>query len=117
MEEAYHQDVVSYLLIQISEYVVSVMRLFGVPLAIDEDDLSHASGVDSVMPYLQALVDFRAAVRALAKRREEGPQDRLNSILRECDSVRDKVLPALGVRLEDSKQGTEIKFIGRAEGG
>lgn len=58
------------------------------------------------MPYLQALGDFRAKVRDAA--RTAGAKD----VLSLCDNLRDEVLPALGVRLEDKagKRHNSIKY-------
>lgn len=47
------------------------------------------------MPYLEALSTFRGRVREAAR----GVQ--ATAVLTLCDELRDVVLPALGVRLED----------------
>ena len=47
------------------------------------------------MPYLNAMADFRDNVRRTARERKA------TEILKECDRLRDDVLPDLGVRLED----------------
>jgi cysteinyl-tRNA synthetase len=49
------------------------------------------------MPYLKILADFRENVRAEARTLKAG------SILKECDLLRDEVLPNVGVRLEDKE--------------
>uniref|UniRef100_A0A182MYJ3 Cysteine--tRNA ligase, cytoplasmic n=1 Tax=Anopheles dirus TaxID=7168 RepID=A0A182MYJ3_9DIPT len=49
----------------------------------------------TVMPYLQALAEFRTAVR------EQARGLKATEILQLCDQLRDDVLPGLGVRLED----------------
>jgi cysteinyl-tRNA synthetase len=49
------------------------------------------------MPYLKILADFRENVRAEARILKAG------SILKECDLLRDDVLPNVGVRLEDKE--------------
>lgn len=49
------------------------------------------------MPYLKILADFRENVRAEARTLKAG------SILKECDLLRDDVLPNAGVRLEDKE--------------
>ncbi|XP_050080247.1 cysteine--tRNA ligase, cytoplasmic [Anopheles maculipalpis] len=49
----------------------------------------------TVMPYLQALAEFRNAVR------EQARGIKATEILQLCDQLRDDVLPGLGVRLED----------------
>lgn len=49
----------------------------------------------TVMPYLSALADFRNSIR------EEARTLKATDILKLCDSLRDDILPNLGVRLED----------------
>lgn len=48
-----------------------------------------------VLPYLTILADFRHEVRGVAR------SLKATDILSECDRLRDEVLPAVGVRLED----------------
>ena len=50
---------------------------------------------ETVMPYLNAMADFRDNVRRAAR------ELKATEILKECDRLRDDVLPDLGVRLED----------------
>ena len=63
------------------------------------------------MPYLEALSTFRDSVRQEARSLKAGV------ILKECDVIRDDVLPNLGVRLEDKEAGvaTVIKLVDRKE--
>ncbi|XP_058053941.1 cysteine--tRNA ligase, cytoplasmic [Anopheles bellator] len=53
-----------------------------------------------VMPYLSTLAEFRMAVR------EQARTLKATDILKLCDTLRDDLLPALGVRLEDRDDGT-----------
>jgi cysteinyl-tRNA synthetase len=50
---------------------------------------------ETVMPYLKILSEFRENVRNEARTLKAVP------ILKECDKLRDEVLPNVGVRLED----------------
>ncbi len=61
------------------------------------------------MPYLNALASFRDQVRLEAKSSSSSS----GAILKECDRLRDEVLPELGVRLEDKEGGekTVIKLV------
>jgi len=65
-----------------------------------------------VMPYLSALANFRDNVRQesiAAKAKGESPAV---PVLKECDRLRDSVLPELGVRLEDKEgEATVIKLV------
>merc|ERR1719309_1632778 len=72
-----------------------------------------ADGVDLetlVMPYLNSMADFRDNVRKSAR------EIKATDILKECDHLRDNVLPNLGVRLEDKEnEPTVIKLVDKAE--
>lgn len=49
----------------------------------------------TIMPYLQILSDFRGVVRTHAR------ELKATEILKQCDLLRDDILPNVGVRLED----------------
>lgn len=53
----------------------------------------------TVMPYLTAMSEFRDSVR------EHARNIKATDILKICDSLRDEILPNMGVRLED-REGT-----------
>ena len=66
--------------------------------------------LQQVIPFLTALADFRDGIR-----REAIPIKATN-ILKICDSLRDDVLPELGVRLEDKEnEPTVIKLVDKNE--
>ena len=50
---------------------------------------------ETVMPYVRILAEFRGSVRTQARETKD------MVILKECDSLRDDILPTVGVRLED----------------
>lgn len=56
----------------------------------------------TVMPYVRILAEFRDSVRAQAR------ESKNVDILKECDSLRDDILPNVGVRLED-REGLSIE--------
>ena len=63
---------------------------------------------ETVMPYLEILSDFREKVRGLARTLKA------TDILRECDRLRDDVLPNVGVRLEDEEgAGSRVKLVNK----
>ena len=47
------------------------------------------------MPYVRILAEFRDSVRTHAR------ESKNVDILKECDNLRDDILPNVGVRLED----------------
>merc|ERR1712004_967734 len=63
-----------------------------------------------VMPYLNSMATFRDNVRKSAR------ELKATDILKECDELRDNVLPELGVRLEDKEnEPTVIKLVDKNE--
>lgn len=98
------------LLRAIATYVTEILKVFGV---IDgADDFGFKSGGDGAgggaESYIGAMVDFRESVRnaALAAAKGGDAAAAVQSILKTCDGLRDKVLPGLGIRLEDRPTGT-----------
>lgn len=58
---------------------------------------------ETVSPYMDALVDFRESVRKAALDKDD---KLIQTVLHECDRVRDEALIDIGVRLED-RTGTK----------
>lgn len=56
---------------------------------------SAESTEDIVLPYISILAEFRDKVRSEAR------NIKATEILKECDQIRDDILPNVGVRLED----------------
>ncbi len=66
------------------------------------------------MPYLNALADFRDSVRKMSIADKSASSSK--GILKECDTLRDDILPNLGVRLEDKEnEATVIKLVDAEE--
>lgn len=59
------------------------------------NELNWFQTEELVMPYLTIMADFRDNIRSHAR------QLKATDILRECDRLRDDILPDVGVRLED----------------
>lgn len=95
------------LLQNIASFVTNLLKMFG---AIESDDsigFPMATGQavnleETVMPYLTAFAEFRENVRKVAIEQKIVP------ILKHCDDVRNKVLPDLGVRLEDQDNAPAV---------
>ncbi|OAD62351.1 Cysteine--tRNA ligase, cytoplasmic [Eufriesea mexicana] len=105
------------LLRDVAVYITKMFTIFG---AISSTHNAIGFPVDSntanlnveevVMPYLEVLANFREKVRNYAKTLEA------SSILNECDTLRDDILPNIGVRLEDSNEEVcKIKLVNREE--
>ncbi|XP_050676965.1 cysteine--tRNA ligase, cytoplasmic [Leptidea sinapis] len=105
----------SPLLVTAARYVTDMLHIFG---AIDGPrgligfpvGDTNVCLEEVVMPYLEALSTFRGSVREAARGAGSGP-----SVLALCDELRDDVLPALGVRLEDKPDRTIVKLVSKEE--
>ncbi|XP_035891839.1 cysteine--tRNA ligase, cytoplasmic [Anopheles stephensi] len=96
------------LLRRVASYCTDLLHIFGaingprggIGFPISSGAAGAGTGMagdleQTVMPYLQALAEFRNAVR------EQARGIKATEILQLCDQLRDDVLPGLGVRLED----------------
>ncbi|GMH93982.1 hypothetical protein TL16_g12774 [Triparma laevis f. inornata] len=87
-------------------YVTRVFKVFG--LVPEGGDIGFPVGggeggeskEDLLAPFLDAVLDFRSAIRSAARDKD------FSSLLKLCDGLRDDVLPGLGVQLED-KEGSK----------
>ncbi|XP_046696727.1 cysteine--tRNA ligase, cytoplasmic isoform X2 [Silurus meridionalis] len=102
------------LLQSIAHYLTNIFRTFGAiegtepigfPVARNDQNVDLES---TVMPYLKVLSDFREGVRKIAR------EQKVTGVLQLCDTVRDDILPELGVRLEDHEGlSTVVKLVDR----
>lgn len=102
------------LLQNVADYITQMFKVFG---AIECDDWLMVQGragagnedlEEQVMPYLTAFANFREDIRKVAR------EQKVPAVLKLCDSIRDDVLPNLGVRLEDHEgQPPVIKLVDR----
>ncbi|XP_077272180.1 cysteine--tRNA ligase, cytoplasmic-like [Temnothorax americanus] len=104
------------LLKRIAMYITDMFIIFGaIPSSYDSigfptDGEAVSKNVEkTVQPYLDILKNFREKVRNCAKTLKA------NDILQECDRLRDDILPNVGVRLEDSNEGPQIKLVNKKE--
>uniref|UniRef100_H2ZQZ8 Cysteine--tRNA ligase, cytoplasmic n=1 Tax=Ciona savignyi TaxID=51511 RepID=H2ZQZ8_CIOSA len=98
------------LLRNIAKYITWIFKVFG---AISQEEeigfpisTAGSNTEEILMPYLNTLSNFREDVRNIAR------SHKVSEALELCDKLRDDVLPALGVRLED-KEGakTVVKLV------
>ncbi|GJQ69559.1 hypothetical protein Trydic_g6655 [Trypoxylus dichotomus] len=100
------------LLNDIGVYITNLLKIFGAipqseeigfPVCSSSTTRNHES---VVMPYVNILAKFRDDVRNHAKTLKA------TDILKKCDSLRDDVLPFVGVRLEDREgEPTAVKLV------
>merc|ERR1712029_129701 len=83
----------------VAAYMTKIFNILGL----------NAKPEEIVMPYLTAFADFRDKVR------KEAITIKATNILKECDVLRNDVLPGLGVRLEDKDDHTVIKLVDKNE--
>lgn len=100
----------------VAVYITKIFTIFGAissshdAIGFPVDDTSTNLNLEeTVMPYLEILANFREKVR------NHGKTLKANSILEECDKLRDDVLPNIGVRLEDSEEFCKVKLVNREE--
>ncbi|XP_012061744.1 PREDICTED: cysteine--tRNA ligase, cytoplasmic [Atta cephalotes] len=105
------------LLRDIAVYITKMFTIFGavsssynsIGFPIN-DEIVNTNVEETVMPYVEILVNFREKVRNYAKTLKA------KDILQECDQLRDDILPNVGVRLEDSNEGEcKVKLVNREE--
>lgn len=101
------------LLKRIATYITDLLHIFG---AIEGPrggigfpiDGGNSDMEQTMLPYLEALAEFRNSVRDIAR------TQKCTEILKLCDQLRDDVLPNLGVRLEDREgAASSIKLVSR----
>lgn len=100
------------LLENILRFITNILDAFGVndtkkPLGFGS---ATCGGIDNLeetlFPYLEAFASFRENVRDI------GRNNNIKDLLALCDSIRDRVLPCLGVRFEDHEgEPTVIKLL------
>ncbi|XP_019854225.1 PREDICTED: cysteine--tRNA ligase, cytoplasmic-like [Amphimedon queenslandica] len=109
--DAKRDDANARLLADIAHYMTYLLKIFGViphDTGIGFSMKKEAEGIeDVVMPYAIALADFREKVREVALETKAKP------VLQLCDWVRDEVMFDLGVKLEDKKERTVVKLVGK----
>lgn len=95
----------------IGVYVTKILSVFGTThenakLGFPSSTESSGCIEEIAMPYLSILAEFRDKVRNQARNLKA------TEILKECDHIRDEILPNVGVRLEDKEDGTSaVKLV------
>ncbi|EFO26022.1 hypothetical protein LOAG_02466 [Loa loa] len=97
------------LLRNIATYMISLLKILGITSKdIDNifsvnfsvtsicDTLLNTSPHELIRPYVSALTVFQETISELAQQRN------INDIIKECDRIRDKVLPELGIILSET---------------
>lgn len=104
------------LLRRIAAYITDILHIFGtiegprgsIGFPVGGSINSNVEIEKTLLPYVDALAEFRNSVR------EEAKTIKVNAILQLCDKLRDDVLPNLSVRLEDKENGKyAVKFVDR----
>ncbi|XP_057668067.1 cysteine--tRNA ligase, cytoplasmic [Diorhabda carinulata] len=101
----------SLLLYDIGLYVTKILKIFGVISEKETLGFPTATGtfnnIESlVRPYLTILAEFRDNIRTSAR------VLKATDILKECDNLRDEILPNVGIRLEDREgEASAVKFV------
>jgi cysteinyl-tRNA synthetase len=100
------QNVVHLVVRNVAAYVTRIFAVFGLIGGLGDIGFDSSAGGSSreetLGPVLNALMDFRSAVRDKARVNDIG------AVLSECDTFRDNTLPELGIRLEDKTGGKSV---------
>jgi cysteinyl-tRNA synthetase len=111
-------QIVGLVVRNVAAYITRMFQTFGLIFNdtlgfVAADDGAAGAGKDSreqtLQPVLDALMEFRSAVRDKARNNDIG------AVLGLCDHFRDSLLPPLGIRLEDKKDGSVWKLADPAE--
>jgi cysteinyl-tRNA synthetase len=99
-------NVVHLVVRNVAAYVTRIFTVFGLIGGVGDIGFDSAVGgasrEETLGPVLDALMDFRSAVRDKARAKDIG------AVLAECDAFRDDALPVLGIRLEDKTGGKSV---------
>ncbi|KAF2077550.1 hypothetical protein CYY_001168 [Polysphondylium violaceum] len=90
--------------ISVADYITHILNVFGL---IESAQIGFSSGSgnieEALTPILDALTNFRSQVRQMAIAKETG------NILNVCDSLRDEILPLLGIKIDDKGATGSVK--------
>ncbi|KAI4457374.1 cysteinyl-trna synthetase [Holotrichia oblita] len=99
------------LLNHVGVYITDLLKIFGTIPESEDIGFPVCSSTNSnletvVLPYVTILAKFRDTIRDHAKTLKA------NNILKECDLLRDDILPFVGVRLEDREgEPSAVKLV------
>jgi cysteinyl-tRNA synthetase len=109
-------QIVGLVVRNVAAYITRMFQTFGLIfndtlgfVASGDDDAGTDSREQTLQPVLDALMEFRSAVRDKARSKD------IDAVLGLCDHFRDTLLPPLGIRLEDKKDGSVWKLADPAE--
>lgn len=113
------------LLEDIAKYLTKMFKIFGViadnvhtEIGFESDVSAAVSGAGNgdsndsgptIQDILDVLSNYREEIRNHARSKD------LTKILKECDNLRDDILPEMGIRLEDTDKGARVKVVGREQ--
>jgi cysteinyl-tRNA synthetase len=92
------------ILFNCSKYITYILRIFG--LMFDDiqigfnDNLESINNEEFINPFIDSIVKFRDNIRNICK------EGNIDLILEETDKLRDKIMPELGIRIEDKNEGS-----------
>lgn len=101
-------------LLSVGRYITKMFRVFGlvdnegqeIGYEMDQEGVQSREAV--IAPILDAFVGFRDSARRIGRKEKS---ETSSELLKLCDTVRDFVLPPLGVRLEDRCEDQNTKWI------
>ena len=105
--EAENRTPLNLVVLNAAKFITKIFKTFGLIPENSGVEIGFpvgggADGEEKLTPVLDALIDFRSAVR------EKARENDTKGILQECDQFRDDALPPLGIRLEDKTGGKSM---------
>ncbi len=99
-----------FLIFNIAQYIAFITKSLGliyktefIEYFITSSD--EGSRENYVTPYVEVITKFRDAIKTIASTEKD-----FLKILKKCDELRDEVMPALGVKIEDRGKGNVRKL-------
>ncbi|XP_063878581.1 LOW QUALITY PROTEIN: cysteine--tRNA ligase, cytoplasmic-like [Scylla paramamosain] len=109
-----HSQVNSQLLVNINCYIWKLMKMFGVPHG--DKSSSGGQGQEKVVGVAEVVGNIREQLRQWSRDKELEVGELRGRLLGLCDTIRDELLPPLGIRLEDREAGApSIKVVDPGE--
>ncbi|KAK7074086.1 hypothetical protein SK128_001748 [Halocaridina rubra] len=100
----------SQLLVNICNYIEKMMSVFGVRFG--DQASSGGQGSEKLIEVAEVLGNVREQLRQHSRNQNLDVKGLQIQLLTLCDSIRDELLPPLGIRLEDRDDGaTSIKLV------
>jgi cysteinyl-tRNA synthetase len=97
------ENIPEELLVSIVSYVEKLLHIFGIKL----NEKTNLTSIETQSTkFINILTTFRSIIKngLLHSLKSNAPKEDLNFLMKECDNIRDQLLPELGIRVQVSLQ-------------